>query len=136
MAALLALGVARAAAPEGAAPPVVHPRTWPQPRPALPSNADLEARIAQVGGTILIIGVLSGFAQQIAIPSIFGKNLRVIGLSVGSRRMFEKMTSAIERNNMKPVIDRTVAFDAVPDALKLMQQGGHFGKIVIQFAAS
>jgi beta-glucosidase len=44
-AALLALGVARAAAPEGAAPPVVHPRTWPQPRPALPSNADLEARI-------------------------------------------------------------------------------------------
>jgi NADPH:quinone reductase-like Zn-dependent oxidoreductase len=91
---------------------------------------------AQVGGTILIIGVLSGFAQQIAIPSIFGKNLRVIGLSVGSRRMFEKMTSAIERNNMKPVIDRTVAFDAVPDALKLMQQGGHFGKIVIQFAAS
>jgi beta-glucosidase len=45
MAALLALGVARAAAPEGAAPPVVHPRTWPQPRPALPSNADLEARI-------------------------------------------------------------------------------------------
>ncbi len=45
MAAVLALGVAQAAAPDDAAPPVVHPRTWPQPRPALPSNADLEARI-------------------------------------------------------------------------------------------
>ena len=87
----------------------------------------------QVGGTILIIGVLPGFAQQIAIPSIFGKNLHVIGLSVGSRRMFENMASAIERNHMKPVVDRTVAFDAVPEALKLMQKGGHFGKIVVNF---
>ena len=24
-------------------------------------------------------------------------------------------------------------FDAVPDALRLMQQGGHFGKIVVEF---
>jgi hypothetical protein len=46
--------------------------------------------------------------------AIFGKNLRVIGLSVGSRRMFGKMASAIERNDMKPVITG-VAFDAVPE---------------------
>jgi len=45
MAALLALGVAQAAAPAGTAPPLVHPRSWPQLRPALPRAADLEARI-------------------------------------------------------------------------------------------
>ncbi len=89
---------------------------------------------ARVGGTILVIGVLTGFSQQIAIPSLFGKNLHVIGLSVGSRRMFENMTAAIERNRMTPVVDRSFAFDAVPAALKLMQQGGHFGKIVLEFA--
>jgi NADPH:quinone reductase-like Zn-dependent oxidoreductase len=94
-------------------------------------SQSLEA--ARVGGTILVIGVLSGFSQQIAIPSLFSKNLHVIGLSVGSRRMFEGMTAAIGRNGMKPVIDRVFAFDAVPDALRLMQQGGHFGKIVVEF---
>lgn len=88
---------------------------------------------ARVGGTVLVIGVLSGFAQQIAIPTLFGKNLHVIGLSVGSRRMFESMSVAIARNKMKPVIDRVFGFDAVPDALRLMQQGGHFGKIVVEF---
>src|SRR3954470_13634361 len=88
---------------------------------------------ARVGGTILVIGVLSGFSQQIAIPSLFSKNLHVIGLSVGSRRMFEGMTAAIGRNGIKPVIDRVFHFDAVPDALRLMQQGGHFGKIVVEF---
>jgi NADPH:quinone reductase-like Zn-dependent oxidoreductase len=88
---------------------------------------------ARIGGTILIIGVLSGFSQNILIPSIFGKNLHVIGLSVGSRNMFETMSSAITRNHMKPVVDRTFAFDAVPQALQHMQNGGHFGKIVVQF---
>ena len=48
--------------------------------------------------------------------------------------MFEGMTSAIGRNGMKPVIDRVFPFGAVPDALRLMQQGGHFGKIVVEFS--
>jgi NADPH:quinone reductase-like Zn-dependent oxidoreductase len=88
---------------------------------------------ARVGGTILVIGVLSGFAQQISIPSLFSKNLHVIGLSVGSRKMFENMAAAIGRNRIKPVIDRTLGFSEVPDALRLMQQAGHFGKIAIAF---
>ena len=87
----------------------------------------------RVGGTILVIGVLSGFSQQIAMPSLFSKNLHVIGLSVGSRRMFENMVAAIARNHIKPVVDRTFGFAEVPDALRLMQQAGHFGKIAIGF---
>ena len=87
----------------------------------------------RVGGTILVIGVLSGFAQEIAIPSIFSKNLHVIGLSVGSRKMFEGMASAIARNGLRPVIDRTFDFGEVPEALRLMERGGHFGKIVVEF---
>lgn len=88
---------------------------------------------ARVGGTILVIGVLSGFSQQISIPSLFSKNLHVIGLSVGSRKMFENMAAAIGQNRMKTVIDRTLGFTEVPDALRLMQQAGHFGKITIAF---
>lgn len=94
-------------------------------------NQSIEA--ARVGGTILVIGVLSGFAQTIAMPSLFGKNLHIIGLSVGSRRMFEDMFTTIERNRLQPVVDRTFKFIEVPEALKLMERGGHFGKIVIDY---
>jgi len=94
-------------------------------------NQSIEA--ASVGGTILVIGVLSGFAQKIGMPSLFGKNLHVIGLSVGSRRMFENLVSGIERNRIRPVVDRTFGFAAVPEALRLMERGGHFGKIAIGF---
>jgi NADPH:quinone reductase-like Zn-dependent oxidoreductase len=43
------------------------------------------------------------------------------------------MVSAIGRNRLKPVTDRTLDFTEVPDALRLMQQPGHFGKIAIAF---
>jgi NADPH:quinone reductase-like Zn-dependent oxidoreductase len=88
---------------------------------------------ARVGGKILVIGVLSGFAQQVTFPSLFSKNLHVIGLSVGSRKMFENMAAAIGRNGIKPVIDKTFDFSEAPDALRYMQNAGHFGKIVLQY---
>jgi NADPH:quinone reductase-like Zn-dependent oxidoreductase len=87
----------------------------------------------RVGGHILVIGVLSGFAQEIAIPSIISKNLHVTGLSVGSRKMFEDMASAIGRSGLRPVIDETFDFADVPEALRLMERGGHFGQIAIEF---
>jgi NADPH:quinone reductase-like Zn-dependent oxidoreductase len=76
---------------------------------------------------------LSGFSQEISIPGIFSKNLHITGLSVGSRRMFESMAAAISRNRLRPVVDRRFDFDAVPEALRLMQSGGHFGKIVVEY---
>ena len=80
-----------------------------------------------------MIGVLSGFSQQIAMPTLFGKNLRMIGLSVGSREMFEGMVAAIDAHGMKPVVDRVFPFDQAPDALRHMKGASHFGKICIGY---
>ena len=54
------------------------------------------------------------------------------GILVGSRRMFEDMNKAIEGNRLKPVIDKTFEFNEAPAALKYMETGSHFGKIVIR----
>ena len=94
-------------------------------------NQSLEA--AKVGGCIEVIGLLSGASQQIAMPTLFGKNLRMIGLSVGSREMFEGMVTAIDKAGMKPVIDRTFPFAEVPKALRCMKEAGHFGKICVTY---
>ena len=46
---------------------------------------------------------------------------------------FEGMAAAIGRSGLRPVIDRTFGFAEVPEALRLMERGGHFGKIAIEF---
>jgi NADPH:quinone reductase-like Zn-dependent oxidoreductase len=88
---------------------------------------------AAIGGRVAIIGLLSGLPGQIEALPVFRKNLRVVGISVGSREQFEAMCHAIERHKVKPVIDRSFPFDQVPDALRLMKAGDHFGKICVTF---
>jgi len=88
---------------------------------------------ARVGGAIVVIGVLGGFSTAVSIPTVFAKNLHIHGISVGSREQFEEMCEEIVRWKLKPVVGNTFVFDDVPDALRLMQSGGHFGKIVVKF---
>ncbi len=88
---------------------------------------------ARAGGSIVIIGVLGGFSSPIMIPVLFSKNLRLIGVSVGSRAQFDEMATAIDKWKLKPVIDQLFPFANVPEALHLMQEQGHFGKIVVTF---
>lgn len=87
---------------------------------------------AKIGGHIAVIGVLTGAGEVNPIP-ILMKSIRLQGIFVGSREMFEQMNRAIEINRIKPVIDRTFAFEDAPAALKFMESGAHSGKIVIKF---
>jgi NADPH:quinone reductase-like Zn-dependent oxidoreductase len=61
------------------------------------------------------------------------KSLRVQGIFVGSRQMFEDMNEAVAANHLKPVIDRTFPFTQARTALAYLGSGAHFGKIVLQF---
>ena len=63
---------------------------------------------------------------------ILMKSVRVQGILVGSRSMFEAMNQAIRVNQLHPVIDRVFEFADAVAALKHMESGSHFGKVVIR----
>ena len=86
----------------------------------------------KVGGYIAVIGVLSGKGEIDPTP-ILMKSVNLQGIYVGSRQMFENMNQFFcQHDHIKPVIDKTFAFDQVKDALKYMESGEHFGKIVVK----
>lgn len=91
-------------------------------------------RAARVGGMIAQIGVLSGSAmsETVALTPILLKQIRVQGIYVGSRAMFEQMNAAIAKARLHPVIDRVFDFDQAREAFLHMQSASHFGKIVIR----
>jgi NADPH:quinone reductase-like Zn-dependent oxidoreductase len=93
-------------------------------------------RAARVGGMVAQIGVLSGAAtsEPLALTPILHKQLRVQGIYVGSRTMFEQMNAVIAKAALHPVIDRVFAFDQARDAFLHMESASHFGKIVIRMA--
>jgi NADPH:quinone reductase-like Zn-dependent oxidoreductase len=89
----------------------------------------------RIGGTIAQIGVLSGAEEALSIPLVLHRQVRLQGIYVGSRADFETMNRAIAGAKLRPVIDRVFAFREAREALKMMENGTQFGKIVIQVVA-
>jgi len=88
----------------------------------------------RMGGNIAMIGVLTGAKGEIPTAAILRKSVRVQGIYVGSREMFENMNRAISLHEMRPVVDRTFPFEESREALRHMEGASHFGKITIQVA--
>jgi NADPH:quinone reductase-like Zn-dependent oxidoreductase len=85
----------------------------------------------RIGGQVAVIGVLAG-AGEFDPRSILMKAVQMQGILVGSRVMFEEMNKAVLGSRLKPVIDKAFPFNEVPEALKYMESGSHFGKVVVR----
>lgn len=84
-------------------------------------------------GHIAIIGILAGWAGQIPTGLIMSGNVRLSGLTVGSREQQQAMIRAIEANGIKPVIDSSYPLEGIADAFRHQESGRHFGKICLEW---
>lgn len=89
---------------------------------------------ARLGGHIAVIGLLSGMMKDLNVAAIFSQNLKISGITVGSRAHFEDMARAIEVSDIHPVIDKRYGLEEAVPALQMMASGGHFGKIALNIA--
>ncbi len=87
----------------------------------------------RAGGTICIIGVLSGINMEISLGPIVTRKLCLQGITVGNRDGMEAMIEAISLHNLRPAVDRVFAFEELREALDYLARASHFGKICIRF---
>lgn len=89
-------------------------------------------RAVRTGGTVSVIGVLSGGAGAMALTPILMNNLRVQGILVGHRQSFEALNRAFTQHQVRPVVDRVFPFTEARAAFEHLKSGAHFGKLVIR----
>jgi NADPH:quinone reductase-like Zn-dependent oxidoreductase len=94
-----------------------------------PGTMEQSIDAAAVGGHIAYVGVLTGGA--INPLGLMRKSVRLQGVYVGSRAMFEDMNRTLALHDLHPVIDRAFPFAESREAFHHMKAAGHFGKIVI-----
>jgi len=98
-----------------------------------------EATLAQsiksirVGGTIALIGVLSGLSPTLPLGAIVTRQVRLQGVTVGHRDGFEAMLTAMAQHQMRPVIGKTFGFNDLKAALAETAKPTGLGKTVIRF---
>lgn len=86
----------------------------------------------RASGTIALLGALGNMLGQLNTGPLIMKQIRLIGIMVGSRMAAEDVLAFVVRQRIKPVIDRRFAFDELPQALAAMKSAAHFGKIVVE----
>jgi NADPH:quinone reductase-like Zn-dependent oxidoreductase len=88
-------------------------------------------RCIRPGGTVAMIGILSGSAMATSLGLIITRQVRLQGVTVGHRDGFEAMLRAIDQHRLKPVVDRVFPFEELKEAMAYLQTGAQFGKVCL-----
>jgi NADPH:quinone reductase-like Zn-dependent oxidoreductase len=86
---------------------------------------------AAMGGSVAIIGGVSGFGGEVNPATLLAGAKRMVGIFVGSRAMLADVMRFSAVTNLEPVVDRVFTFDQAKEAYRYMESGSHFGKVVI-----
>ena len=83
------------------------------------------------GGRIVIVGNTSGPLAEIDIRFIFGKQISIIGSTMGTHQDLRDVMSLVWAGKLKAVVDRVMPLSEGKAAFEALEQGEQFGKIVL-----
>ncbi|MBC3783751.1 quinone oxidoreductase family protein [Spirosoma utsteinense] len=88
--------------------------------------------VAAMGGRIAIFGGTTGNLSDIAPSKVFFKQLVIVGSTMGTEREFADMIAFVNAKKVVPTVDEVFALSDVEAAMRRMDEGKQFGKIVLK----
>ncbi|MBC7813780.1 MAG: zinc-binding dehydrogenase [Burkholderiales bacterium] len=97
-------------------------------------QATLQSSIRSVkrGGRILIVGNTSGPKFELDVRFIFGKQISLIGSTMGPTSAFVRVMNLVFDGKLKPIISAALPLADVKEGHRLLEEGDVFGKIVLE----
>jgi putative PIG3 family NAD(P)H quinone oxidoreductase len=93
-------------------------------------------------GRLVLVGLTAGRRAEVDLGLVLNRRLRIEGTVLRSRSRAEKAMAvaafreavlpALADGRVRPVVDRVLPFDQVPDALGVVERNQNFGKVVIE----
>lgn len=84
-------------------------------------------------GFVGLVGFMSGSKLTFDVFPLIMNYIRLQGYSVGNAQELNELVNAIEKNNLKPVIDSVYGIGQTQEAFQKLKSGKVFGKVVIKF---
>lgn len=97
-----------------------------------PGTLEKSLAATAVSGRVSLIGVLTGGTGAVDPMMALFNRVTIQGIYVGSVEMFAAMNRAIAASELHPVVDRVFSFEEAREAYHFLEQGAHFGKVVIR----
>ncbi|MCX6142172.1 MAG: zinc-binding dehydrogenase [Ignavibacteriales bacterium] len=83
------------------------------------------------GGRLVTCGATSGYEAKTDLRYVFYKQLQILGSTMGRKGDLITIMNLIGQGKLKPVIDRVLPLTEVRQAHQIVEEGKHFGKIVL-----
>jgi len=87
---------------------------------------------AAPGGRIVFYGATHGDIPNMAARKVFWKQLSLLGSTMGTAQDFAAMVSLVEQYKLEPAIDKIFSLAEGESALRHMENGLQFGKLVLK----
>jgi zinc-binding alcohol dehydrogenase/oxidoreductase len=88
-------------------------------------------KLAKSGGRIGMYGGTTGMIGQINPAEIFWKQLAIHGSTMGTNQDFAEMVAFVRDKKIKPIVDSIIPLEKTEEAMRYMEAGKQFGKIVV-----
>ncbi|AVA14649.1 zinc-dependent alcohol dehydrogenase family protein [Sphingopyxis sp. MG] len=89
----------------------------------------------RAGGEIGLVGYVAGMAGSLRPITLQMRSVNLKPISIGPRISFEALLTGMQNTGTRPVIDSVYGFSQFKDALRHLESGNHFGKVVIDMEA-
>ena len=83
------------------------------------------------GGKFVSSGAIAGPIVSLDMRDFYLKDLTLIGCTAWDEPVFPNLISYIERNEIKPLLDKTFPLERIADAQREFMEKKHFGKFVL-----
>lgn len=88
------------------------------------------------GGTISLIGVLSGRSAPLDLAPVLMNQIRIQGVLAGPRSTLARVAEFYERHRLRPHVHETYSLDDGVAAFQALASQGHVGKVGIRVTAA
>ncbi|QSB04433.1 zinc-binding dehydrogenase [Natronoglycomyces albus] len=87
---------------------------------------------AKPGGRVVLCGVTGGHRAQVDLRRLFFHQIELIGSTMGTLEELSQLLDFCERNGVEPIIDSCFSLGETESALRHLQSGKAFGKVVVE----
>lgn len=84
-------------------------------------------------GFVGLVGLITGTKLTIDMIPLITNYIRLQAYSVGNAQELNDLVNAIEKNNIRPVLDSVFPIEKVQDAFYRFKSGEAFGKVIVTF---
>jgi NADPH:quinone reductase-like Zn-dependent oxidoreductase len=96
------------------------------------SSIEASLRALRKGGRLVIAGATAGATAEIDVRRVFWNQLSIVGSTMGSVADVSDMLRLVAGTKIRPIVDRVMSFENAPAALRLLESGDQFGKVVVE----